>query len=374
MLITNIISPYRIPLFNYIDKFSEFDFEVLVLAENEENRQWEIKKNKINFDYEILKGVSYFNQKRDLSIHINYGFLIKINKFNPDIIITSGYDNLVYWEAFLYSKLFNKKHILWNGSTLLSSNKKDGFIGFLKKTIIKGADSYITYGTKAKEYLEYFGGNPKNIFVGLNTVDIDYFYNKTKEYINSSFYLHEREKYPKILFLFVGQFIERKGIKELIKVAEKTRDKNIGFIIVGDGPLKNDLEMFAKNNNLQNIYFTGFVQKKNIYKYYALADILVVPSKEEVWGLVVNEGLASGNYIIASDQVGSVYDIIKDNRFGKIFSYEDHSNGLKNTISFCIKSIKNIKENRNLRSEYAKENLTIERYAKSFFNSINSLN
>lgn len=374
LLITNIITPYRIPLFNFISNNENIDFKVLSLADNEKNRQWEIKKNQIKFNYDILRGINFFIKQKDWPIHINYGLINELFKYNPEIIITSGYDSFAYWEAFFYSKLFDKKFILWNGSTLLSSNENKGIISKLKTIIIKGSDSYITYGTKAKEYLEHYGAESEKISVGLNTVNVNYFYSKTREYRQKQLFSVERKKYPEILFLFVGQFIERKGVKELIKVAEKFKDRQVGFLIVGDGHLRKELDNFVKINNLKNIYFTGFVQKNNIYKYYALADILVVPSKEEVWGLVVNEGLASGNYIIAADQVGSVYDTIKDDRFGKIFNYTDCLKGLESAVSFCIENIKNIKENRSMRSEYAKKNLNIERYAESFFKSINILN
>lgn len=374
LLITNIISPYRVPLFNHISKVSNFEFRVLSLADNEKNRQWEINKSQIEFNYSILKGINFFVKEKDWPIHINYGLINKLFKYSPDVIITSGYDSLAYWEAFFYSKLFNKKFILWNGSTLLSSNKNKRLISKLKSIIIKGANSYITYGTKAKKYLEYYGAESKKIAVGCNTVNVNYFYSKSQEYRKSHLFPVIRQKYPEILFLFVGQFIVRKGVKELIEIARRFRDKRVGFIIVGDGPLRKELENFVRKNNLKNIYFTGFIQKTDIYKYYALSDILVVPSKEEVWGLVVNEGLASGNYIIASDQVGAVYDILKDNKLGKIYNYDNKINELKKSLDFCINNIKNIRENRSLRSEYARDNLNIERYAQSFLDAINSLN
>jgi len=71
----------------------------------------------------------------------------------PDVIITSGYDDLAYWQAFLYCEIFRKKFILWDSTTLLSVGSIKGIRGRLKKIIIRGADGYIAYGTKAKEYL-----------------------------------------------------------------------------------------------------------------------------------------------------------------------------------------------------------------------------
>jgi len=80
---------------------------------------------------------------------------------------------------------FSKKYILWNGTTLISGGNLSGVIGKLKRLIIKGANKYIAYGTKAKEYLEYFGATPPKIHIGLNTVNTNYFQKSVSNYRKS---------------------------------------------------------------------------------------------------------------------------------------------------------------------------------------------
>lgn len=370
ILITNIISPYRIPLYNYISKNGDFNFKVLVLAEKEKNREYQLAKQEIKFDYQILPGwhLFFIGGKREVSIHLNRGVFGALKRYSPDVIITSGYNCPAYWQAFLYCKLFKKKYVLWNGTTLLSAGSTKGVRGLLKKIIIKKADKYIAYGGKAKEYLEYFGAEPKNIYVSTNTVDVDYFRKKTFQYREDKNFYEERNKFPKILLLYIGQLVKRKGVEQVLKALKVLKDSQIGFIIVGSGPEERNLKKFCTKNKLENIFFEGFHQQEELPKYYNLADVFILPSFEEVWGLVVNEALASGLYILASKYAGVTYDLINDEN-GKIFD-PYNVNGIVN----CIKEIKTnlplLRTNRKKISDWAKENIAIAKSGDCFISVI----
>ena len=372
MLITNIISPYRIPLFNSIAGKGVVNFKVVALAEKEENRKWEILKDKIKFDYWVLPGWHSFirRNKREVAIHINKGVIRILRKYNPDIIITSGYDSLAYWQAFLYCKLRRKKFILWNGTTLLSAGSTRGLRGLLKRIIIKGADRYIAYGTKAKEYLEYLGAKAENIYISTNTVDMEYFQSKVVEYRNKDSFIKERKKYPKYLLLYVGQLIRRKGIIQVLKALDNLSDSEVGLIITGSGPEGNILKEFCKENNIKNVFFEGFKQQEELIKYYALADVFILPSFEEVWGLVVNEALASGLYVLSSKYAGASYDLIKEEWNGKVFD-PNKVEGIVELIKRVKENIKNIRERRDDISQYACREFSIERSAQEFIKAIN---
>ena len=373
ILVTNIISPYRIPLYNYISQNEDFEFKVIALAEKEENREWKLQKDKINFNYQILPGWHLFFRKktREIPVHINIGILNLIWKYRPDIVITSGYDSLAYWQAFFYCKIFKKKYILWNGTTLLSSGSIGGIRGIFKKIIIKGADKYIAYSTKAREYLEYFGAEPKNIYISTNTVDVRYFHDKVFQYKNSKEFLEDRSKYPDILFLYVGQLIKRKGIRQILKALSPLNDINAGLMIIGNGAEKKNLEEFCEDNGLKNIFFKGFRQQKELLEYYALADVFILPSFQEVWGLVVNEALASGLYVLSSKYAGASYDLINSEN-GRVF---DPSNILETIeqMKFCKNNIEEIKAKRKKIGDWAKENLSIAKSGEQFISAIKSL-
>ncbi len=367
-IITNIISPYRIPLFNYLHDHKSFDLKVMALAEREANREWQIVKEQIKFDYQVLPGFHKFIWSREIPLHLNWGLWRELRCYNPDVVITSGYDTLAYWEAFLYCKAFKKKYILWNGTTLLSVGTTKGLIGKVKRWIIKGADQYITYGTKAAEYLEYMGASKERIHVGVNTVDMDWFRQRVRELRGKQAFQEERAKYPHFLMLYVGQLIKRKGILQVLKALSKLHELDIGLLIVGSGP-QEELKQFCQNQGLENVYFEGFQQQDALPKYYALADVLILPSFEEVWGLVVNEALASGLYVLCSDRAGAAYDLIKEGWNGALFN-PSNVEELANLIRQTKGNIKEIHALHDIISEHACREFSIKHSARAFFDAI----
>lgn len=371
ILFTNIITPYIIPLYNYINQKGNFNFDVVTLAEREKNREWKLNRERILFNYKILPGLNlfFYGKKREKSIHLNFGVFVFLLIHNPDIIIISGYDCLAYWQAFLYCKLFRKKCILWNGTTLLSAGSLKGVKGFLKRFIIKKSDRFIAYGTKAKEYLEYFGAKPGNIYISLDTVDVNYFQEKVTNFKYRPDVLEDKKKLSNTVILYVGQLIKRKGVIQVLEALKILNDLEISFLIVGSGPEEVNLKKFCNDNNIKNVFFEGFHQQEELPKFYALADIFILPSFEEVWGLVINEALASGLFVLCSKYAGAAYDLINDEN-GVIF---DPYN-----IEEIVESIKKVKDNisflrskRDQISQWAVQNLSIERSGEAVISAIN---
>ena len=373
LIITNIISPYRIPLFNYTSLQKDIKFKVVALAELEENRNWEVKKDYIKFDYEILPGWHSFiwGKKREVAIHINKGITKVLRRYNPDVVVTSGYDSLAYWQAFLYCKLYRKKFILWNGTTLLSAGSISGIRGILKRIIVRYSDGYVAYGTKAKEYLEYLGAKSERIFISNNTVDMEYFRSRVEEYRNKDSFKKERKQYPKYLLLHVGQLIKRKGALQVLKALECLKDAKVGLLIVGSGHEESNLKNFCKEKNIENVFFEGFQQQEMLPKYYALADIFILPSFEEVWGLVVNEALASGLYVLSSKYAGASYDLVKEGWNGEVFD-PGNVDEVAKLIKKSKDEIKNIREKRDAISQHACRAFNIEKSADGFIRAIKS--
>jgi glycosyltransferase involved in cell wall biosynthesis len=363
------MSPYRIPLYNYLHGAKDFNFRVIALAEKEANREWQVAKEQITFDYHVLPGLHKFIWSREIPIHLNWGLWRSLRRYKPDIVITSGYDALAYWEAFLYCKLFKKKYILWNGTTMLSTGKTAGPIGWMKRRIVNGAERYVTYGTKAAEYLVRMGAPEKDIHVGVNTVDMDWFKNRVKEIRSNKGFQQERAGYPRMMILYVGQLIRRKGLFQVLKAIQKLGDSDIGLLIVGSGPQEEELRRFCEDQRLENVYFEGFQQQDALPKYYALADVLVLPSFKEVWGLVVNEALASGLYVSCSNQAGAAYDLIKEGWNGALFDPRNVEE-LAMLVQQTKVRIEEIRARREAISEHACREFSIERSAKAFLDAI----
>lgn len=308
VLVTNIPTPYRIPLWDELNKITSLS--VVTIANIEHNRKWKLEKPEY---VSSLKSFHFFIHRLDWGFHFTLPFTLffRLKYLNPDCIVISGYDNYQYWEALFFAKLFKKKTVFWNGSTLLSSRSTNKIVLAIKSFFINKFDAYYTYGTKASEYLLHFGVDSQKIITGINTVDSDFFKSHTSDV--------SRNKGLK-KFLFVGQLIQRKGLKETIIAFSKVKSRNWKLTILGSGPDEASLRKLVSDKHLENHFdFVGFKQKEEILHFFSDSDVLIMPSHREVWGLVLNEGLASGLFCLSSKYAGATFDLIKENINGFIF-------------------------------------------------------
>ena len=148
--------------------------------------------------------------------------------------------------------------------------------------------------------------------------------------------LYDREKPSPRRFVFIGTFNDRKSIVELIQTFNSI-DKEYEFYIIGTGPFQNQIENLASTNN--KIHLLGRLMPSQVRDVLNQVDVLILPSKLEGWGCVVNEALMSGCKVIVSNVVGSRALVDKDGVRGQIFKNCDW-NELKSCI---INDIDNFK-------------------------------
>lgn len=321
-LVTNILSPYRIPLFNALSDFDDVELHILFFRENNPGRRWQVDRESIHFNYHILPGICLSRLKSEIFIYLNWGLWRELNRFDPDVICCGGYNYLASWELLFYSKLKRVPVFLFSGSILGSGWYKNFLAKLYKKLIIPKFDAYVTYGTKAKELLVHFGADPKQIVVGRNTVNTKEFSTRIQDLTAEEVKKERRRFMPKNI-IYVGQFIQRKGVINLIKTFNMLDMPEVGLILVGDGQEKENYLQYIKANNIKNVFIEPFVQEEELPRYYAVADMFVLPSHREVWGLVINEAMTCGLPVLASKYAGATNDLVNENENGYSFDPDD---------------------------------------------------
>ena len=126
------------------------------------------------------------------------------------------------------------------------------------------------------------------------------------------------------LVSFVGKFTDFKGIDVLLRAARIYEQAlpGVGTILVGDGQLWKEMHKLRDELKLQNIYFIGHQAQADVSRVYNAADVSVVPSRIEPFGLVALEALACGTPVVATNE-GGLPDFISD-RVGKLVPVNDH--------------------------------------------------
>lgn len=123
-------------------------------------------------------------------------------------------------------------------------------------------------------------------------------------------------------FIAVGQFIHRKGFDLLLTAWGKTSQEGQLYII-GGGPLRAEYDRLIGESGLRNVYVEDFKQPDELKRYYRAADVFVMPTREDIWGLVVNEAMAEGLPVLSSDRCTSGLELIENGKNGYVYSCED---------------------------------------------------
>ena len=307
IIIDNIITPYEIARYNTINKVLNGNLEVW-FQKSPIDRVRKSDLPEPDFKYRILNN-RFFK--------VDIISLLNRDKSKIKRVICCGWDSFVYLYAFYFCRKNNIRFTLWSGSTFFEMTWQRKIIHPLVKFIVSRTDDYIAYGTRAKEYLLSLGAKSEKIKIFLNSVEVDYFYHNSGKITKRKAKL--KEKYlistEDTVFLFAGQLIERKGIKEFLSAFVIISEifPSITLLLAGKGRLESWIKQFIYEHPQVKIKLLGYIQYYKLPEIYSLSDVLVLPSKEEVWGLVVNEALASGIPVIVSRFAGSSVDLIDEN-------------------------------------------------------------
>jgi glycosyltransferase involved in cell wall biosynthesis len=329
LLITNIPTPYRIPLFNELHeqlKEKGLKLKVIFGALGYPRRKWNVEMSSWKYDYEVLHScrLSLFDPEK---VVFTYRGLLKIiEREKPRVVITNAF-SIATTKLWLISWFKNIRYIIWSGA-IERRRKPDSQIRRThRKLLMKRAAGFIAYGKKAKEYLIGLGARPKKIEIGTNTVDTDYF-NKEVNKIRKALEKNNSKK----ITIYVGYLTRGKRLDLLFHVIKILAKKRNDFIlkIIGDGPEKTNLINLAKKLDIgEFISFEGFKQKEEIVKYYAEADCFLFPSEYDIWGLVLVEAMAVGLPCIASVNAGATHDLILDGVTGFAMDFENPNEIIK---------------------------------------------
>ena len=110
--------------------------------------------------------------------------------------------------------------------------------------------------------------------------------------------------------LFCGRLSPEKGLVNLLQAYSRVCSSQTALIFVGDGNQRRTLEDLVSEFKLESVYFPGFQDRNNVLRYYAMADLLIMPSFKETWGIAVNEALCFGLPAIVSEEVGAGIDLV----------------------------------------------------------------
>lgn len=325
VIVTEIIAPYRIPVFNALARGAEADLHVIFLADTDAAlRQWRVYTDEIRFSYEVLPSWRWRAGKH--SLLMNRGLWKALNDTNAQAIVCGGYNYPASWESRWWAHRRNVRFVLWTESN--QQDKRPGGAGVesLKRYFVRSCDAFVVPGKSSFAYLQTFGVSEPVIFTAPNAVDNRFFADQTQKVKRDSAAYRERLGLPKRFILFVGRLVPEKGVFDLVQAyakLEASLRSEVGLVFAGDGASRNELEAKAKQVNPGVICFPGFAQREDLAALYAMAETLVLPTHSDPWGLVVNEAMACGLPVIVSSVAGCSADLVEDGWNGYVVPPRD---------------------------------------------------
>jgi glycosyltransferase involved in cell wall biosynthesis len=320
VILTEIIAPYRIPVFNALAQLEGIELHVIFLAETDPGfHDWLVYKEEIFFSHQVLPSHRWRWQRNN--VLVNRGVNAALRKASPEIILCGGYGYLASWQALLWARRNRVPFLLWAESTARDLRANNRLIEFLKDKFMGKCDGFVVPGKSSQKYLESFGISPQRIFTAPNAVDNDLFGRAADNFRGNGAKCRAELKLPPRFFLFVGRLTVDKGVFDLLRsygtLSPELRAR-VGLVFAGDGPARAELERRSENLTPGSVLFPGFIHREKLANYYALAEVFVLPTHTDTWGLVVNEAMACGLPIICTDVAGCVADLVEDGWNGRL--------------------------------------------------------
>lgn len=280
-LLTEIPAPYRIPLFNALAE--RVDLHVLFLAGRNPERPYRLHEDELRFRWDVLPGVDLTVGGRWLVLNRGVRRALR----GSDAIIVGGWNQPAFWSALAT----RTPAYLWVESTL--RDRRGGAGGPLKRALARRAAGFLVTGRASEEYVRALVPGA-SITIARNAVDHELFSSGAPE--------HEVDG---VCILYVGRLAKEKGVDVLLRAAAGL---DATVVLAGAGPEEDALRALAPAGTR----FLGNVERDALPAWYASADVLVLPSLSEPWGMPLNEGAAAGLPLVSTDAAGAAHELIED--------------------------------------------------------------
>jgi glycosyltransferase involved in cell wall biosynthesis len=265
-------------------------------------------------------------------------------EFDGELAVLPGYYDAAFWILALIFRLRGIKTIVCVDSTEVDQPRA-GWKEAIKRIFFKVADGAFCYGSRSKAYAISLGLNTSQVFErcqATNNAEIEAQYDKYRR-------RHERTSFPRNV-IYVGRLSVEKNIETLIKAFAELgglqQFADWGVLVVGDGPARQDLEKLSEQLMPGRVQFLGSVPWDEVPKFFACADLFVLPSLSEPWGLVVNEAMVCGLPVVVSKNCGAACDLIDEGRNG--FSFDPTS------VEELTGALRKLMQSEDLRREFGR--------------------
>jgi 1,2-diacylglycerol 3-alpha-glucosyltransferase len=313
--------PYHVARARALEKRLPGRVHFVQLASRQESHPWEIREPSPDIRT-VAEGTFERLSGRELASRLRH----LLETVVPGVIVIAGYAHPAMREAARWCRQRGAASILLCDSHH-ADRRRIRFKEWAKRLwIARHFDAAFTAGALSAGYAHDLGFAMSRIWRGYDVVDNAFFESAAAAGRARGQALLRELGLPEHVFLYVGRFSPEKNLLRLIHAMQDYRrragSRAWGLLLVGDGP---ELELLRRtiDEKPEGIAVAGFQQAPELAELYGAASALVLPSLSEPWGLVINEAMAAGLPILASDRAGAIFDLVFPGINGYIFDPEN---------------------------------------------------
>jgi glycosyltransferase involved in cell wall biosynthesis len=291
--------------------------------------------------------------------------MLRILRGDYTVAHLAGWGHWVVRLAILCCKIRGVPFSVESDSPLLP--ELNGWREQLKRLLYPTWMRWISYaipgGSRQAAFFRYYKVPDDKILISHMTVDTEKI-RSTKSTPKQEFRNAKGIPQDQVLFVFVGRLLEQKGIDTLIEAFGLVQKESprAALVIVGDGPERVMVDLAAAKYP-GRIWVVGREGSAGVISWLRAGDVFVLPSRDEHWGLVVNEAMTCGLPVIVSDACGCVDDLVAVGRNGSIFPVDNAAKLAEAMLQLANDDCKRVSMGKE--SEAIIEPWTIERQAET---------
>jgi glycosyltransferase involved in cell wall biosynthesis len=283
---------------------------------------------------------------------------------NPsDLVVIPGYHRTEYWATLLTCLLLGRKRAVFCDSTA-NDSPKTGLKEIAKSFFFRRCQGIFCYGTRSKAYIQSYGIDPRLIFSPCQAAALPHDYDAGA--LISRYEASSSRNSESPIFLFVGRLSKEKGLEDLLMAFRDihARLPEARLLLAGDGSEVDQLRSRVIAWGLDAaIVFLGSQTPARIAELLESATAMVLPSRREPWGLVVNEALSYGCPVVVSDICGCTPELVVSGVTGYGFPAGDIgalSGAMLQVIELSRNRLRTAKECLELISQFTPERAALE--------------
>jgi glycosyltransferase involved in cell wall biosynthesis len=335
-IITSHPIQYYAPWFRYLTSNSNLEIKVFYLWDFGVTEQVDIGFNQaFQWDIPLLTGYEYeFVPNISSKPGVNHfwglqnpSLVSQVKAYKPDAVLLMLY-NYASIYRFLGSWNSRQTPLIFRGDShrlLLSSGVKVWARRQFITQVYRRFNACLYVGKANYQYFRYHGVSANKLFFSPHAVDNDRFFSHTEIAKQQAIIWKQELGIPQdhAVILFAGKFDSVKRPLDLLQAFVKAKLDRVSLLFVGAGILEDQLKYQAAEQ--ANIYFAPFQNQSLMPRTYAIADLVVLPSYSETWGLAINEAMCLSRPVIVSNHVGCAQDLVTVGKNGLVFPAGDVS-------------------------------------------------